>query len=512
MSTDEEGDDSQEERIQKLVAQEYISSLIHNNYTINNKITIPYLFDPPEKTIEKILINIFNHNISPETNDDSQLDILDCKTKVKVLCTKYDKYIIAYILLKKIQLLIKKYKKKLFELPEFSMLSLYLFQNHYNTSKILPIIKISKFPKTEFPKYKLRKKRIKSMPKYKNQSQNIPNYFTIMEKIFSEIKSIKNCLAKSASSIENIFQPVLSDFEKFSIDDCEKEEFYKVIIKDQFIWQEIIKNRKTRLNYLIKELELSEYKYINIMKEKLNYFMSIYTSKKYELNEIKICEIGSSIDDRNAEDSVIVTGKPSSMIDKKTKADNKNNIIIKINENNENGIKKDEIIKNEVGKNKDEQNDIEKNKIEMNVNIKTVYKIKKKNNDMHIINTKIEDEKKPEKNSLSLNGIVKNAKEKDNKKDVPSDIDDLVKYIANNDDKKENIQSTNTKRKKKKNKKTKKRKNEEEEDEKNINESEEINKIKEDLIKHSINKFKINKIKFKYQPEWLEKITKNQFD
>ena len=180
MSTDEETEDSQEHDIQKVIAQEYIASLVHNNYTINNKIMIPYLFDPPEKTVEKILIGIFNHNISPDPNDNLQLDILDCKTKVKVLCSKYDKYLIAYLLLKKIKFLMKKYKQKLFALPEVSKLRSYVVQNQYNTPKIVPKKRVSILSRIEFKKLKLRKKRIKSMSKYSDQISNIPDYFIII--------------------------------------------------------------------------------------------------------------------------------------------------------------------------------------------------------------------------------------------------------------------------------------------------------------------------------------------
>ena len=96
------------------------------------------------------------------------------------------------------------------------------------------------------------------------------------------------------------------------------------------------------------------------------------------------------------------------------------------------------------------------------------------------------------------------------KKDIPSDIDDLVKYIAN-DDKKENIQSTKKKRKKNKKSKKKKEEIEEGETDKLLNEDEEINRIKEDLIKNSINRYEIHKIKFKYRDEWLKEISNNSF-
>ena len=36
----------------------------------------------------------------------------------------------------------------------------------------------------------------------------------------------------------------------------------------------------------------------------------------------------------------------------------------------------------------------------------------------------------------------------------------------------------------------------------------EIEQIKDELLKDSINRYKIHKIKFNYRPKWLEKITK----
>ena len=41
------------------------------------------------------------------------------------------------------------------------------------------------------------------------------------------------------------------------------------------------------------------------------------------------------------------------------------------------------------------------------------------------------------------------------------------------------------------------------------NKKDEIDDIKEYLLKNSINRFKIHKIKFKYRSKWLQKISKN---
>ena len=113
---------------------------------------------------------------------------------------------------------------------------------------------------------------------------------------------------------------------------------------------------------------------------------------------------------------------------------------------------------------------------------------------------------------LIIQHYQKAIKTKIDKSEIPNDIDDLVKYILN-DDKTE----TQNKKKKRNKKRKKKNKNEIKEDKKDENEEDikekeqkdEIDKIKEDLLQNSINRFKIHKIKFKFRPKWLNKISKN---
>ena len=98
------------------------------------------------------------------------------------------------------------------------------------------------------------------------------------------------------------------------------------------------------------------------------------------------------------------------------------------------------------------------------------------------------------------------------KNEIPNDIDDLVKYIVNDD--KTETQNKKKKRNKKRKKKNKNeikedKKEEKEEDSKDINIKDDIKDIKEELVKNSINRFKIHKIKFKYKPKWINKISKN---
>jgi hypothetical protein len=48
------------------------------------------------------------------------------------------------------------------------------------------------------------------------------------------------------------------------------------------------------------------------------------------------------------------------------------------------------------------------------------------------------------------------------------------------------------------------------EKEKEEEEDEEINEVKKDILKNSINRFKIHKIKFNYGPNWLVKLSEYQ--
>ena len=104
------------------------------------------------------------------------------------------------------------------------------------------------------------------------------------------------------------------------------------------------------------------------------------------------------------------------------------------------------------------------------------------------------------------------------KKEIPNDLDDLVKYI------KDDTTGEKQSKKKKKNRKKGKKKNKTNinNDENNnkdneikidndiSNEDKEIEEIKDQLLKDSINRYKIHKIKFKYRPYFLKKLEKNE--
>ena len=86
--------------------------------------------EKPELTIEKILINIFNKFITPGNVDMEYSDIQIHQKKIKLLCLQQEKSKIVYILLTKIRSLIKKYREKLFELPNIIELREKIYQKY----------------------------------------------------------------------------------------------------------------------------------------------------------------------------------------------------------------------------------------------------------------------------------------------------------------------------------------------------------------------------------------------
>ena len=133
-----------------------------------------------------------------------------------------------------------------------------------------------------------------------------------------------------------------------------------------------------------------------------------------------------------------------------------------------------------------------------------------KNKNIEIKNINKKKKKETKKKNIIKKETTKSKKSvKIDKSEIPNDLDDLVKYIVNDD-------KTETQKKKKKNKKKKKKKSEVKEDKKEEQDKgdikkddrDEVEETKKDLAKNSINRYKIHKIKFKYRPKWLNKITK----
>ena len=534
----------------------------------------------PDIVIEKILINIFN-NIYNKNKIENY--ILIFKKKIKELCSKNESYNIILLLLINIRNIIKKYRKIIFEMPSIIELRENNYQKYYFRSYSIDEKYSKKYINFGIDRHT--RNYISSPTKNK-----CLDYYTVVKNLFNKLKGIKNSLKIAAPIITKIFEFPLSQYEPFSILDCENEEFLKILVNDNFINSELKKNRNTKLGSIIQEIMEYNNSNLNIVDKKIQFF------NNYQSNILELGEIGSSLDERFPEDA-----KPISEIKYKIKGyyDNINNIfdedennnceeneennepnteeeniedknfpnismikicgknIKKINEtsfqqtivahkesNNINiiennkindfadlnkSINNEKIIKN-ISINNNLHDNIIINRIFDTANITNINNIANINNDktkqINIISgqkylksreqiwlqkhkNQIKTEHENTKNSLNSN---KNSKVE--KKEIPSDIDDLVKYIEN-----DNKNGTQNKKKKKNKKKTKKKnKNEiENKTDQNVNqdekkekdEIEEINEIKDNFIKNSINRFKIHKIKFKYKSEWLEKITKN---
>ena len=498
--------------------------------------------EKPELTVEKILINIFNKFITPGNVEMDEKDVQQQKSKIKFLCFQIEKSKIVYILLTKIRSLIKKYREKLFELPNIIELREKIFKKYYKRSHSFGKI-ISK----HYLKFALDRPSINHS--FSRAKKLIFNYYLTVKNLFFELKNIKNCLRRTAPIIEKIFEEALSKFPKFSIWECEKEDYLKILIHDNFIWDQIYKSRKSYLEELIGEITESDNMNLTEMTEKIEYFKLIEERKKINIDEmLKLSEIGSSLDTRFPEDATIRDDFYQSIIaddidiknsyeeadiddftpSEERDVDNINNLTkislfntfkkkITIRKNiitrkpiNKINIREDNkyidipnLLKNNDLTNKDSlEKMITLNK---NTDLKKIY-------EKNINNNTQKQKKKIAKNKNRLKKESIESKTSNKKIDIPSDIDDLVKYIVNDD------KNEPTTKKKKKNKKKKKKKNEIKEDKKEENDEEikdpdkkdEIEEIKEDLLKNSINRFQIHKIKFKYRPKWLKKIETNK--
>ena len=554
----------------------------------------------PRVIIEKILICIYNQNIKSDDSKKNDLDINLCQNNIKNLCAKYDYCYIVLLLLKNIRKLINKYREIMFELPSINEL--------YQKSKDLERQENSLNDSTQV-----------------ENNDNNENYTkteeedSVLKTLFIELYNIKKCLKKSSPIIDKIFEIPLSKFETFSIEQCQLEEYFNILIKDKFISSEINKNKDPKLHNLLNELNEDNYSDTKLMTKKLDLFNIMNKSRKRYEKLLTISEIGSSVDEKYPEDCEPIGEIRYNNINNFINADdinsnyfladdgddynldfdiikdsnfgdinminfgnNINNLDEGEDEPNEKDLDKTSEIINQIKKrglndyseikmekiiktkkvnginhiNEDEPNKLlegnlfiknsvsdNKEQSEKDCNFSSKQNItnliaQNKNNDnsntkkcfpSKLNNEKIVRDKEPILFKNIKNSNTKNKKENNtnkfsnnnknfriDKKEIPSDIDDLVKYIVN-DDKKD----TQIKKKKKNKKKTKKKNKTETEtnkdkEETNINiegqkekeNDDEDEELKQNLISNSINRFNIHKIKFKYRPQWLEKISK----
>ena len=507
--------------------------------------------EKPELIIEKILINIFNKFITPGNVDMEYSDIHIHQNKIKLLCLQQEKSKIVYILLIKIRSLIKKYREKLFELPNIIELREKIYQKYYKRSH-----SFNKIISDNYINFALDRPSINHS--FSKTKKMLFNYYLTIKNLFCELKNIKNCLRRTAPIIEKIFEVPLSKYQKFSIWECEKEDYLKILIHDDFIWNQISKSKNSYLNEIISEITEDHNMNLTEMTERIEYFKLIEEYKKLNIDEmLKLSQVCSSMDTRFPEDAkplyslregfcqnLISEDKdlrysyeeadiddfPNSEDQSNEEINNLNKISLFKGLNKKIAIqtKSREITQSiltrkninkinirEDNKYIDIPNLLKNNDLGNKDNLEKIISLNKNPELKKIYERNINNISKQRKKVTKKNRTKKESNESiksNNKKiDIPNDIDDLVKYIEK-DDKNENAG-----KKKKKNKKKKKKKNEIKEDKKEennedfaeSNKKDEIDDIKEDLLKNSINRFKIHKIKFKYRPKWLQKISKN---
>ena len=526
---------------------------IDSSYDSTN---IPQIFldieEKPELIIEKILINIFNKYIAPVNVDMDYSEIETHKKKIQLLCRQQEKSKIVYILLIKIRSLIKKYREKLFELPNIIELREKIFQKYYKRSH-----SFNKIISDNYINFALDRPSINHS--FSKTKKMIFNYYLTVKNLFCELKNIKNCLRRTAPIIEKIFELPLSKYEKFSIWECEKEDYLKILIHDNFIRNQISKSKNSYLNEIISEITEEDDMNLTEMTDRIDYFNLIEEYKKKNIDDmLKLSKVGSSMDTRFPEDAkplynykeesyeknkrIIAEDRDSKFSFEEADIDDFPNSEDPINDDI-NNFKHITLIK-AISKNKTREinqgiltgktlnklNIREDNKyidipnllktdlsnLSNKEHIEKIISLNKNSDLKKIYEKNINNISKQRKKITKKNRTKKESNEsiKSNNKKIdiiPNDIDDLVKYIEKDD------KNENTGKKKKKNKKKKKKnkneikeeKKDEIEDDENTEQKNEIDGIKEDLLKNSINRFKIHKIKFKYRPKWLNKITKN---
>ena len=571
----------------------------------NSKEDIIYKSDEASIIIEKILISIYNKNIKSDNSEKDDLDINLCQNNIRNLCLKYDYCYIVLLLLKNIRKLINKYREIIFDHTDVN----YKYRSYSPNNK-----------KVNIPKYKNyfqidSNNNHKSYPKYK---EKLKEEDSNIKTLFIELYNIKRCLKKSSPIIEKIFEIPLTNFEHFSLEKCQLEEYINILIRDKYISNKIKKNKDSKLINVLHELTEGSESETKLMTTKLEVFNIMYKSKLKFKRLLTIADIGSSVDEKypedcepigeirynninnfiNAEDingnyfladegedfnldfdiikdnnfpniNMINFSNNINNLDEEDEINEKDEdktreIINKITKKsfNDTEIKMETIIKskkvNSINNINEEETTelleksnlfIKKNKSYNKEHLDNNFNFNGKHNITNLIaqnknsdnwktkkcypgilnNEKLVRDKEPILFKNIKNSNNKNKKENANKfannnknfkidkKEIPSDIDDLVKYIVTDDKKESQI------KKKKKNKKKTKKKNKNEveinkdKDETNINieeikekekEKDEDDEIIQNLISNSINRFKIHKIKFKYRPKWLEKISK----
>jgi hypothetical protein len=272
----------EEETSNFIPEQEEYSDEQYQDYQKSENFLLNYEEQHPDAIIQEILIDIFNYLIR---NKKGEINIKLIQNKIKQLCSGFPKNNIILWLLKLIRDIIQKLKGKIFEntnIKEFqenNIRSLFFRKANYSQNKYSN-------KSTSFSIDKDEKLNNKSCPKKRSYIN-----FNIAKTLFNHIKLIKNYLINAAPIIEEVFELPLSEFEKFSILECEIEEYLRIIIHDDFIWNEIITFKHTEFDKIIQEITEGNDRNIRTMTNKIEYFSQ------------EIREICSGLDERYPEDA-----------------------------------------------------------------------------------------------------------------------------------------------------------------------------------------------------------------
>ena len=271
-----------------------------------------FIFDideSPEAIIEEMLIDIFNNIIS---NKSEENNIALYQEKVKRLCLNFQSHKIILLLLSNIRYIIKKYKIKILEIPDIKKsrnISIKSFPKKNNS-----IVKNYSY---RYNTFKIERGTEQNSKSFSREKKKLEFYSSVVKNLFKALKHVKICLKKVAPIIEKVFELPLSEFEKFSIYECENAGYLSIIIHDDFIWNKIIENENKQFNKIIQEITEGNNSSINILTTKIEYFESFCQERK-----IQLAETNSSIDSRYPENA-----KPLQKINLKEKTSRKNNFM-----------------------------------------------------------------------------------------------------------------------------------------------------------------------------------------
>lgn len=476
------------------------------------------------KEIERLLIDVYNSHISNELRPDDQVS--NHEQDFELYCQslhELSSLLILQILLQKIKSVVKKYKQKIFENSEIRAIrEKYIEQNAKNNKSYMGNISENEeenSPKHEFKNFIYNQQNNQTikliLPPFPtedtpseqgngNGGHHVKNCSNVINIFLYDLKCIKQSLIESSKDIERIFKHPLSFLKdnnqiiKFQFENIHIEEFSKIILNDGFIsllLLQINNIAKKNLKGTSSVLHYIEDNPLSPSNEstKINDFI---TQKINALYLPRVSKKINHLSDENDKDLLF----PENVNKSKNISQAQIEKIMKATSTGMNGEEKEETKKLE--------NPIANNITTINNNAKI------QNN---IAATKVSKGTSINKPVTSKNSSKKSKNNSSSNDTKELDIDQLVSYI---------LQNENKNGKKTKKKKNKKNKNNSDNNsinagtatekqsisiEKNENEEEqrdkEIEIAKKSMKNDSCNKYAIRKIRPHLSQEWINSIT-----